>query len=268
MDRLIPHAQQWLDAAHDPATMTVDRSPVTEDVFGRALWDWTQGGVTPEVLERDDGFTQEGAGPDVYLSKYSGWPAAERKATRSLRGRVLDVGCGAGRVSLELQGRGIEVVALDASPLAARSARSRGVNEVWCEPLEHLGSRIATFDSIVMFGNNFGILGTPEHARQCLTELAKFAKPSARLFAESTNAYGGGAPGFDRLYYRRNKERGISPGQIRLRFRFGDKVGPWFDWLYASRSEMRRILRGTGWHQARVIGTGLGEPYVAVLEKD
>src|SRR5579863_990265 len=130
--RLIPHAKQSWGAPHDPRAMMVDESPVTEDVFGKALWDWTQGGVTPEVLERDDGFMQEGAGPDVYLSKYSGWPAAERKATRSLRGRVLDVGCGAGRVSLELQRRGMEVVALDPSPLAARSARYRGVKEVWC----------------------------------------------------------------------------------------------------------------------------------------
>jgi SAM-dependent methyltransferase len=248
--------------------MTDDKTDVTEDVFGRALWNWTQGGATLEVLERDDGFLQVGAGPDVYLSEFSGWPTAERRSIRNLRGRVIDVGCGAGRVSLELQRRGFEVVGLDASPLAARSARSRGVKEVWCTPLEDLASRIESFDSIVMFGNNFGIFGTPDHARQCLTELARFAKPSARIFTESTNAYGAGAPGFDRSYYRQNKERGVSPGQIHLRFRFGNLIGPWFDWLYASRSEMQRILRGTGWHQARVIGTRLGEPYVAQLEKD
>ncbi len=42
------------------------------DVFGRALLDWAEGGTTPEVLEREDGFTQVGAGPDVYLSAFKG----------------------------------------------------------------------------------------------------------------------------------------------------------------------------------------------------
>ena len=73
------------------------------DVFGRALLDWAQGGTVPEVLEREDGFTQSGAGPDVYLSAFKEWPDAERKSIRLARGRVLDVGCGAGRVALELQ---------------------------------------------------------------------------------------------------------------------------------------------------------------------
>jgi 2-polyprenyl-3-methyl-5-hydroxy-6-metoxy-1,4-benzoquinol methylase len=240
----------------------------SEDVFGRALLDWAKGGKTPEVLERDDGFTQIGAGPEVYLSEFIGWPSAERRSIRYLRGRVIDIGCGAGRVALDLQRRGIEVVGLDSSPLAVRAAKIRDVKEVWCLPVEDLASKIGSFDSIVLFGNNFGIFETPNHARQLLTDLAKSTKPGARIFAESTNAYCGGAPGFDRSYYRKNKERGVTPGQARLRFRYDDLVGPWFNWLYVSPSEMRSILRGTGWHQKDVLGVRSSEPYVAILEKD
>jgi len=240
----------------------------SRDVFGRALLDWARGGTTPEVLERDDGFTQEGAGPDVYLSPFRRWPTAERRSVRHLRGRVLDVGCGAGRVALELQHRGVEVVGLDSSPLAVRAANLRGVNDVWCSPIEDVMSEVGSFDALVMFGNNFGIFGTPRRARRLLTALAKTAHHRTRIFAESTNPYSGGAPGFDRTYYRRNKERGVAPGQSRLRFRYENAVGPWFNWLYVSRSDMRSLLRGTGWHQTRVLGGGPGEPYVAVLETD
>lgn len=238
------------------------------DVFGRALLDWARGGTTPEVLERDDGFTQLGAGPEVYLSDFKGWPSAERRAVRHLRGRVVDIGCGAGRVALYLQRRGIEVVGIDSSPLAVQAATLRGVTHAWCEPIERLGPALASFDSLVLFGNNFGILETPERARRVLTDLAKSTKPNARIIAESTNAYCGGAPGFDRSYYRRNKERGLSPGQTRLRFLYEEAKSPWFDWLYVSRSEMRSLLHGTGWHQSLVLGDRSSEPYVAVLEKD
>jgi SAM-dependent methyltransferase len=238
------------------------------DVFGRALLDWAKGGTEPEVLEREDGFTQEGAGPDVYLSAFNGWPSAERQSIRYMRGRVLDVGCGAGRVTLELQKRGVDVVGLEASPLASTAAKIRGAKQVWSTPLEHLGSRIETFDSLVLFGNNFGIFETPSRARHLLDQLAKTTKSGARIFAESTNAYCGGAPGFDRSYYHRNKARGRSPGQLKLRYHYGHLVGPWFHWLYVSRSEMRSILVGTGWHLERVMGAVLSEPYVAILVKD
>jgi SAM-dependent methyltransferase len=239
-----------------------------KDVFGRALLDWAMGGTSPEVLEREDGFTQVGAGPDVYLSEFNGWPTAERKSLRYMRGRVLDVGCGAGRVALELQNRGVEVVGLEASPLAAKAAEFRGVNEVWSMPIEDLDWRIETFDSVVLFGNNFGIFETPTRARQLLTRLAKGTKPGARIFAESTSAYCGGAPAFDRSYYHMNKARGLSPGQVKLRYHFGDLVGPWFRWLYVSRSEMRSILVDTGWRLERALGSHPSEPYVAILVKD
>jgi SAM-dependent methyltransferase len=238
------------------------------DVFGRALLDWAMGGILPEVLEREDGFTQVGAGPDVYLSGFNGWPTAERKSIRYISGRVMDIGCGAGRVALELQRRGVDVVGLDASPLAAKAAKIRGLNEVWSMPIEDLDRRIESFDSLVLFGNNFGIFETPTRARRLLVHLAKTTKPGARIFAESTNAYCGGAPAFDRSYYFKNKARGRSPGQVKLRYHYGHLVGPWFRWLYVSRSELRSILIGTGWHLERTLGTNPSEPYVAILTKD
>jgi len=238
------------------------------DVFGRALLDWASGGTVAETIERDDGFTTSGAGPEVYLSEFKGWPSAERQSVRFLRGPVLDVGCGAGRVALHLQQRGLDVVGLDSSPLAVQAARMRGVKDVWCQSMASRGLKIGPFGTIVMFGNNFGLFGTPERARKILSEWAKRTSPHARIFMESTNPYGGGAPGFDRAYYHRNKERGDMPGQARFRYHYDYSVGSWFPWLFVSRSEMRLLLRGTGWRQARVLGERPSEPYVAILEKD
>jgi SAM-dependent methyltransferase len=236
------------------------------DVFGRALLDWAKGGTVPEIVEREDGFTQSGAGPEVYLSEPKDWPSAERQALRSMRGRVLDAGCGAGRVALALQERGVDVVGLDWSARAVEAARLCGVREVRRGSIDDLGQIIAQFDSIVLFGNNFGLFGTPEHAHELLGEWADEAKPGTRIFLESTSAYFGGAPGFDRLYYRRNLERGRPSGSVRLRYRYEELTGDWFTWLFVSPSEMRAILQGTGWRPVRILGSGVSDPYVAVLE--
>ncbi|MGC2485422.1 MAG: methyltransferase domain-containing protein [Acidimicrobiales bacterium] len=246
--------------------MASTSAPTPPDTFGRAVWDWANGGRVPEIIERDDGYFEEGAGPQVYLSSFSQWPRGERRAMRDVRGRVLDVGCGAGRVALELQVRGLDVVGLDASRYAARGARRRGVKTVWRKSLDDVGERIGEFDSIVMFGNNFGLFATPERARERLTEWARRAKPDARIFVESTSAYGGGAPGIDRTYYRRNREQGRSPGELRARYRYDGAVGGWFTWLFVSRAELTSIVRGTGWRVDRICGSQLSEPYVAMLE--
>ncbi len=238
------------------------------DVFGRALMDWARGGTAPEIIERDDGFTDLSAGHELYVAPFRDWPQSERRSIRCVRGRVVDVGCGAGRVSLYLQQRGFDVVGMDASPLAVRAARSCGVKQAWCLSIDGLSKRIERFDTIVLFGNNFGLFGTPERLRRTLGMWARRTHPGTRILAESTNPYCGGAPAIDRAYYQENKQKGRLPGQLRMRTQYRGQVGAWFDWLFVSRQEMRVLLKGTGWHPETVFGGLPSRSYVAVLEKD
>jgi SAM-dependent methyltransferase len=238
------------------------------DVFGRALMDWARGGTAPEVIERDDGFTDLSAGHELYVAEFKDWPVPERRSMRYVRGRVLDVGCGAGRVTLYLQQRGFDVVGLDASSLAIRSARLRGVKRTWCMSIDELSKTISSFDTIVLLGNNVGLFGTPERLRRMLGVWARRTHPGTRVLAESTNPYCGGAPAIDRAHYRRNKQAGRMPGQVRIRSQYRGCVGAWSNWLFVSRNEMRVLLRGTGWHQSRILGGLPSASYVAVLEKD
>jgi SAM-dependent methyltransferase len=238
------------------------------DVFGYALLDWVKGSPRFEALERDDGFTQEGAGGETYLAALRDWPEAEQLTVRELKGKVLDVGSGAGRVSLHLQQKGFDVVALDSSPLATKAARRSGVRHVRCSDIEALGDQLALFDCFILFGNNFGIFGSVSNARRQLTRLATLTKESAVVYVESTNPYGNGAPAMTRSYYFANRRAGRAPGHLRVRFRYDNFVGPWFNWLYVSRDEMKHIVRGTGWRIEKFLGAGVNEPYVGVLLKD
>ena len=52
-------------------------------------------------------------------------------------------------------------------------------------------------------------------------------------------------------YQERNRKRGRMPGQLRLRVRYRDLIGPWFDYLIVSPDEMATIVEGAQWRFAR-----------------
>jgi hypothetical protein len=56
-------------------------------------------------------------------------------------------------------------------------------------------------------------------------------------------------------------------GQIRIRIRFGEFKGPWFDYLLVSPAEMKAILAGTGWRMREILPSADGRVYLAVLAK-
>src|SRR5439155_21947315 len=123
-----------------------------EDAYGRLIADYLETGEGIEIVERHDGFIDASRyGPAAYFSPFRKWPKAERKAMRLARGRVLDVGCGAGRVALYLQERGHDVVGIDLSPLAVEIARRRGVKDVRELPVTRVSRRLGRFDTIVMY---------------------------------------------------------------------------------------------------------------------
>lgn len=226
------------------------------DAFGEMLL----AGADPEIVERDDGFIATSM--LNYFAPVRRWSAVERRALRFVRGRVLDVGVGAGRVALELQARGREVVAIDVSSGAVEVARRRGVRDVRLLALEDVDASLGRFDTVVMYGRKqLRSLASPAKARRLLRRLRPVAE---RIVASSNDPYGTDDPAH-LAYQARNRERGRMSGQLRLRVRYRDLVGPWFEYLIVSPDEMAEIVDGTGWQISRLV-QGEGWPYVAVLE--
>ena len=180
----------------------------------------------------------------------------------------LDVGCGAGRVCLHLQEQGSsvsDVVGIDVSPLAVETCRLRGARDARVLSITRITRSLGVFDTVVMFGNNFGLFGNAKRARWLLRRLAGMTSPDARIIAETMDPYATDNPDHTE-YHARNRRGERMGGQIRLRSRYKSHVGVWFDYLFASRDEMVDMLDGTGWHVARVIDGG-GPAYIAIIEK-
>jgi SAM-dependent methyltransferase len=238
------------------------------DAYGQQMWAFFQGTGSPvEIVERDDGFISIAGSNASYFDDVGRWSPAERKAIRSASGRTaLDVGCGAGRVSLYLQEKGFDVTAIDNSPLVIKTARARGVKDARILSFEEIRKLAPdTLDTVVMFGNNFGLFGSRSRAKRHLKELRRLTRTGAVLLAQSLDPHRTTVRAHLE-YQRRNRQRGRLPGQIRIRIRFNEFVGPWFYYLLVSPTEMSSIVDGTGWEVDRFI-TEDGPRYVAVIRR-
>jgi SAM-dependent methyltransferase len=231
-----------------------------QDPYGRMFWDHLHGKSGEGIIERDDGFVDVDR-PAPYFTE----PRRQRAAMRYVRGRVLDVGCGAGRCCLYLQKRGHQVVGIDISPLAIETCRQRGVKDARVLPFTQVSRALGRFETILMMGNNFGLFGSRARARWLLRRLHAMTSPDARIVAESNNVYQ--TKDLDHLrYHRFNRRRGRMSGQLRIRVRYRHYCTPWFDYLIVSPDEMETTLAGTGWRVRRFLKS-VGSIYVAVIEK-
>jgi SAM-dependent methyltransferase len=235
------------------------------DGYGAMLLAALEGREAVEIVERDDGFiTASQMGPRLYLAPFRRWPAHHRRAMRFVRGRTLDVGCGGGRICLHLQERGQDVVGIDVSPGAVEVCRRRGVRDVRLLGVDDIDESLGVFDTIVMLGNNFGVVADRKNARRLLRRFHGLTSERGRIVAETRDVSRTDDPSHIR-YQRRNVERGRMPGQIRIRVRFRDQATPWFDYLMVSPGELEPILDGTGWHLDRALESD--DTYIAVIEK-
>ncbi len=238
-----------------------------DDAFGRALLDHLEGRAGGLILERDDGSAGPALAAEVFFAEYVDWPPEEQRVLELVRGRVLDVGCGAGRHSLELQRRGLEVVAIDISPGAVEVCRRRGVLDVRLLPLAEVDASLGVFDTVLMMCGNFGLVGTAQDAVSTLRTLHALTSPDGRIVLDSVDPHVDEEPE-DLLYEERNRERGRMPGQVTIRLRYREHLTPWYELLNVSPSELEGLLAAdTGWRVGQLTP---GEPpdFYAALAKD
>lgn len=232
------------------------------DAFGRALRDHLEGRGGEEIVERSDGYVALSAGGSAYFAEPTG---VQKEVADRARGRVLDLGCGAGRYALYLQDRGLDVVGIDISPTAVEVCRRRGLRDVRLMSVDEMDASLGTFDTVLMLGHNLGLLGSFQGAKRLLRRLAGLVHPGALLIGDTLDPYQ--TDDLAHLAYQaRNRAQGRMGGQIRMRVRYKALKTPWFDYLFLSRQELEEILQGTSWRLREVMEADW-PTYVAFLER-
>ncbi|HRI05692.1 MAG TPA: class I SAM-dependent methyltransferase [Candidatus Dojkabacteria bacterium] len=236
------------------------------DAYGKYLLDAYNGKNPTQIIERDDGHTEKSQYSPAYFSEFKDWPHVQQEAIQFTQGKVLDIGAGAGRVSMYLQDKGHEVTAIDNSPLAVEVCKKRGVKDARVIPIEEINILNGEkFDTVVLFGLGLGLLGNKELAQKTLERLHQITSEHARIIGDGLDPYQTDDP--EHLnYHKFNTNKGRMPGQVRIKIKAEDYESDWIEYLLTSQLELEDLLKKTGWKVEKHFSAN-DPTYAAVITK-
>lgn len=209
-------------------TMNTATISPSHDPMGSAISDYYKNGRAAHLRVLSSMF-EEDEMPIAHLFRSEQeMPQLEKRALTLVRGRVLDVGAGAGCHALALQEHGFEVKAIDVSPLSCDVMKARGIEDVECVNLfdTQLQSK---FDTILLLMNGTGIAGKLSRLPLLLNRLKELMAEGAQILIDSS----------DLKYIYENEDGSMDIdlggnyyGEVDYQMVYKNVKGDSFDWLY------------------------------------
>lgn len=157
-----------------------------KDLFGQAILDY-QTNNSPEDLITETTISEEDEMSVAYLFRsYEEMPLMEQKALELARGKVLDVGCGAGSHSLYLQNkRNLQVTSIDISTNAIKACTLRGLKNAKVQDVMTLADE--KYDTILLLMNGAGMCGKLKNIPNFLLKLKSLLSPGGQILLDSSD---------------------------------------------------------------------------------
>ena len=230
------------------------------DPMGRAIADYQLTGTADRLRVFSPMFDEDEIPLATLFRTYEEMPETERKALDMTWGKTLDVGAGSGCHSLVLQGRGVDVTAIDISPLSVETMRQRGVKKVVEQDFFTVGGK---YDTILMLMNGIGIVGTLERMPEFFRHLDKILATGGQVLCDSSD-----------ISYVFEDENGLIEypdtghyyGELSYRMQYKDTIGEPFDWLYIDAETLRKEAEENG-YAVEVVAVGEHVDYTARITK-
>ena len=232
-----------------------------KDLFGKAILDY-QTNNSPEDLITETTISDEDEMSVAYLFRsYDEMPKMEQKALQLSKGRILDVGCGAGSHSLALQNdRNLEVTSIDISANAIEACTLRGLKNAKVQDVMTLENE--KFDTILLLMNGAGMCGKLKNIPKFLLKLKSLLNPGGQILLDSSDIIymfdddedGGKWIPSQKEYY----------GEIVFNISYkGEKEKP-FDWMFIDYNTLQNAAFDNGL-QCEMILEGEHYDYLAKL---
>ena len=222
--------------------MNINTLTEREDPMGAAIRDYFRQGKSAQLKVLSSLFDDDEMPVAHLFRSYHEMPPLEQRALNEARGKVLDVGAGAGCHALALQERGLNVTAVDLSPLSCETMKERGVANVECVNIFHPHFQ-ERFDTLLLLMNGTGIAGKLSRLPQLLSRLKQLMNPSAQILIDSSD-----------LRYVYEDENGVLDvdldgayyGEVDYQMTYRNIIGKSFDWLYADSVVLAECCRQCG----------------------
>lgn len=225
------------------------------DPMGRAIADYWKTKKADKLRVYSPMFEEDEMPLSTLFRTYESMPEIEKKALDMAKGRTLDAGAAAGCHSLVLQERGIDVTAIDISPLSVETMILRGVKNVREQDFFTLDKE--QYETILMLMNGIGIVGTLERMPEFFSQLDKILAPEGLVLCDSSDisyVFEGDMPDMD--YY----------GEQSFRMQYKNIIGEPFPWLYIDADTLKDMALKNG-YEVEVVGEGEHYDYLARITK-
>ena len=238
--------------------MNTDILSKDKDPMGAAILDYQKSGRAGRLRVLSSMFEEDEMPVKHLFRKVEEMPMLEQKALKLAKGKVLDIGAGSGCHTLALQEKGLEVKAIDISPLSCEAMKLRGVKDAECINLfdEHLETG---FDTILLLMNGTGIAGKIEHLPALFNRLKALLNKGGQILIDSS----------DLKYIYENEDgsfdinlNGAYYGEVDYQMIYKDIKGDSFDWLYVDFPLLKSIAESCGLH-GELVAEGEHYDYLA-----
>jgi 2-polyprenyl-3-methyl-5-hydroxy-6-metoxy-1,4-benzoquinol methylase len=157
-----------------------------KDLFGKAILDF-QTNNNPQDLITETSISEADEMSVAYLFRsFDTMPALEQKALQLAKGKVLDVGCGAGSHSLYLQEeRNLDVTAIDISVYAIEACKLRRIRKAKVQDVMQLKDE--KYDTILLLMNGAGMCGRLKNMGTFLLKLKSLLNENGQILLDSSD---------------------------------------------------------------------------------
>lgn len=236
----------------------MDKMNRTKDPMGQAIADYHRTGMADRLRVFSPMFEEDEIPVQTLFRQFKDMPAIEQTAIGMAKGRTLDVGAASGCHSLVLQQRGIDVTAIDISPLSVETMKLRGVKKVSeCDFFALGKAPQSQYDTILMLMNGIGIVGTLSRMTEFFGLLNKILAPGGQVLCDSSDisyVFEGDMPEMN--YY----------GEQSFQMQYKDTIGEPFPWLYIDADTLRLVAADNG-YGVEVVAEGEHFDYLARITK-
>jgi cyclopropane fatty-acyl-phospholipid synthase-like methyltransferase len=175
-------------------------------------------------------------------------PDIEKRALKICKGRVLDVGAGAGIHCHELIKNGLPIHAIDNSQGAVEYLKKSGIPST-LSSFESFNSQ-TKFDTILMMMNGIGIAGTLSNLEKTLLKAKSLLEKGGQLICDSSDIRYLYEDEDGSLWMDLNSEY---YGNFKFQMHYKQISGTWFDWLYVDYDNLHQIATKVGFKSVKVL---------------